>query len=93
MRGELIAFDIETTGLDVKSDEIIEIGMVKFADGAVLERYNSFVKPPIPIPEDITHLTRHHARRCRGCAAAGTDSAGACGFLRRTSGHRPQRPV
>ena len=57
MHGELIAFDIETTGLDVKGDEIIEIGMVKFADGAVLERYSSFVKPPIPIPEDITHLT------------------------------------
>ena len=57
MRGELIAFDLETTGLDVRSDEIIEIGIARLLDGAIVERYQAFVKPSIPIPSDITHLT------------------------------------
>lgn len=57
MRGSLIAFDIEMTGLDVKSDEIIEISMVKLENGKILDRYVSLVKPSIPIPTDVTHLT------------------------------------
>ena len=57
MRGECIAFDIEMTGLDEKTDEIIEIGIVKLENGSILDEYESFVKPSIPIPADITHLT------------------------------------
>ena len=57
MRGELIAFDLETTGLDISSSEIIEIGAARLVDGAITERYQSFVKPSAPIPSDITHLT------------------------------------
>lgn len=57
MHGELVAFDIEATGLDVLNDEIIEIGMVKFSNGEIVEQFSSLVKPPIPIPADITHLT------------------------------------
>lgn len=60
MRGSLIAFDVETTGLDVKSDEIIEIGMVKLENGKIIDRYVSLVKPSIPIPTDVTHLTGIH---------------------------------
>jgi len=57
MRGECIAFDIEMTGLDEKTDEIIEIGIVKLENGGILDKYTSLVKPSIPIPADITHLT------------------------------------
>ena len=57
MRGECIAFDLEMTGLDVKSDEIIAIAIVKFENGNIIDRYDSLVKPSIPIPSDITHLT------------------------------------
>jgi ATP-dependent DNA helicase DinG len=60
MYGELIAFDIEATGLDIQTNEIIEIGMVKFQNGKVIDQYESFVKPSIPIPTDITHLTGIH---------------------------------
>ena len=60
MPGEFIAFDLETTGLDSKNDEIIEIGMARFVDGEPVERFQSFVKPSIPIPADITHLTGIH---------------------------------
>lgn len=60
MRGECIAFDLEMTGLDVKSDEIIAIAIVKFENGNIIARYDSLVKPSIPIPSDITHLTGIH---------------------------------
>jgi len=60
MLGEVIAFDIEATGLDIEINEIIEIGVVKFKNGEVVDTYSSFVKPSIPIPTDITHLTGIH---------------------------------
>jgi len=60
MHGELIAFDIEATGLDIQTNEIIEIGIVKFQNGEIKDRYSSLVKPSIPIPADITHLTGIH---------------------------------
>ena len=57
MRGGYIAFDLETTGLDAASDEIIEIGIARFVDGELVDQYQSLVKPSIPIPREITHLT------------------------------------
>ncbi len=57
MRGDLLAFDLETTGLNPATDEIIEIGVARFRDGAVVDQFQSLVKPSIPIPADITHLT------------------------------------
>lgn len=60
MRGELIALDLETTGLDPQIDGIIEIGAVRFKEGEVLERFNTFVDPGMPLPERITALTGIH---------------------------------
>ncbi len=57
MRGEFIAFDLETTGLDPASDEIIEIGIARFRDGQLVEQYQSLVNPSKPIPPEITQLT------------------------------------
>ncbi len=54
---EFVVFDIETTGLSVLTSQIIEIGAVKIKDGKVLERFNEFVDPEIPIPQVITELT------------------------------------
>ncbi|MBR3715310.1 MAG: PHP domain-containing protein [Clostridia bacterium] len=54
---EMIVFDIETTGMSNQNDKIIEIGAVKIKNGKVLERYNTFVNPQCPIPEEITNLT------------------------------------
>lgn len=54
---EFVVFDIETTGLSSQNDRITEIGAVLVKDGEVLERYNTFVNPEMPIPEKITELT------------------------------------
>ena len=56
-RAERVVFDIETTGLSVQSCKITEIGAVKIKDGRVLDRFNTFVNPECPIPEEIVKLT------------------------------------
>jgi DNA polymerase III subunit epsilon len=58
-----VLFDVETTGLDAKTDEVIELGMVKFAycpDGRVahvMDNFGSLNEPANPIPAEITTLT------------------------------------
>ena len=42
-RGEIVCFDIETTGLSKRDDVIIEIGAVVLRNGEVCERFNTFV--------------------------------------------------
>ena len=52
-----LAFDVETTGLNPETDEIIEIGALKVREGKVCERFISFVKPSEPVSERITQIT------------------------------------
>ena len=57
-----ILLDVETTGLDTASDEVVELGMVKFSyhpDGtvaAVLDTFSSFNEPSRAIPEEAIKL-------------------------------------
>src|SRR5690554_3442816 len=57
MHGELIAIDLETTGLDSTSDSIIEIGAVQMRDGEIIDEFSQLIDPGFPIPSNITHLT------------------------------------
>ena len=54
---DYVAFDLETTGLNVETDYIIEIGALKVIGGKVYERFMEFVKPPVPISPMITNIT------------------------------------
>jgi DNA polymerase-3 subunit epsilon len=50
----LVFFDLETTGLDLKNDRIIELAFIKVTpQGDVLERVRRF-NPGIPIPAEAT---------------------------------------
>src|SRR3984885_10571646 len=57
-----ILFDVETTGLDTASDEVVELGMVKFSYhpdgtvGAVLDTFSSLNEPSRTIPEEAIKL-------------------------------------
>jgi DNA polymerase III epsilon subunit-like protein len=52
-----IALDLEATGMRPDRDEVIEIGAVKFRDGEVVDRWESFVRPSQPVPYKVTQLT------------------------------------
>ncbi len=58
-----IILDTETTGLDSRKDEIIEIGLIGFTFndegeiGDVIGIYGGLQQPSIPIPADVTRLT------------------------------------
>ncbi|MFC5531790.1 ATP-dependent DNA helicase DinG [Cohnella yongneupensis] len=50
--------DFETTGLSSDKDHIIQVGLALVDEtGAIHSTYGSYVKPPVPIPADITRLT------------------------------------
>ena len=54
--GTFCIVDIETTGFSPLSDEIIEIGAIKYHNGEVLERFESYIFAPI-VPPKITEIT------------------------------------
>ncbi len=54
---EYVAFDLETTGLDVKEDTIIEIGAVRFTRDEVLGTFETLVRPLREVPEVVQQLT------------------------------------
>lgn len=52
-----VCVDVETTGLNPKSENIIEIGAVKVVDGQVVDTFQSFLKPRKPLEDRIVALT------------------------------------
>ncbi len=54
---QVVAFDIETTGLDPKRDRLTEIGAVILENGEIKERFQTFVNPERAIPDEIIRLT------------------------------------
>ena len=53
----LIVFDLETTGLDLVNDRIIQISYIKIYVDGKEERENIFVNPGMPIPDEVAQLT------------------------------------
>ena len=52
----LVFFDIETTGLDVKNDRIVELALIKITpQGDVIERVRRF-NPGVQIPDEVTAI-------------------------------------
>jgi predicted DnaQ family exonuclease/DinG family helicase len=54
---EFISFDLETTGLNEKTDQIIEISAYRFVNGEPVDEFNSLINPEMSIPAFITDLT------------------------------------
>lgn len=72
LRRPLIIFDLETTGVDVDTARIVEIGFQLYRpDTGLAKEWVSLINPEIPIPFEVTKI--HHiddesvTRRCAKC--------------------------
>lgn len=45
-----VIFDLETTGISNKFDEVIEISAIKVQDGIIIDEFSKLVNPQRPIP-------------------------------------------
>lgn len=52
-----VCVDLETTGLNPKTDKIIEIGAVKVVEGEIVDKFSSYVNPGRKLEERIVELT------------------------------------
>ena len=53
----LVVFDLETTGLDLVNDRIIQISYIKVHPDGKEERGDYLVNPEKPIPSEVSALT------------------------------------
>ena len=53
----LVALDVESTGIWIEKDKIIEIALVKYLPEGKKEAYSKKINPGIPIPKVVTDLT------------------------------------
>ena len=54
---DYVVVDIETTGLDVSCDEIIEVAAARVREGVVIDKFASLIKPEQRINQFIVNLT------------------------------------
>lgn len=57
MKKPLVVFDLETTGLDLVKDRIIQISYIKVFPGGEERRVNMMVNPGKHIPQEVSALT------------------------------------
>lgn len=55
-----VCLDCETTGLEPRTDRVIEVAAVRFRNGEILDRWETLVDPGIPIPPSSSAI--HHIR-------------------------------
>ncbi|MCP4548276.1 MAG: UvrD-helicase domain-containing protein [bacterium] len=51
---DFVIFDLETTGLDVATCDVIEIAAIRYENGREVDRFETFVRPSAPIPPSST---------------------------------------
>lgn len=54
----IIFFDVETTGVHVSVDRIIQLGLIKLLPDGTKKEWSSYFNPEMPIPPEVTHI--HH---------------------------------
>ena len=57
MLRDFVALDLETTGIDCQTNEIIEVGLVKVTGGSIESEYQSLVRAGRSLPVKIKRLT------------------------------------
>lgn len=54
---DYVVMDIETTGLNPKTDKIIELGAAKVRNGEVVDTFSQYINPGRSLPSRIVELT------------------------------------
>ncbi len=49
-------FDTETTGLDPKSNRVVEIGGIRFDSRGIVSRFSVLINPKVPMPPEVTKI-------------------------------------
>lgn len=57
INNEFVVVDIETTGTDITSDKITEIGAVRIKNGVIIESFQTLVDPGVSLSNKIVELT------------------------------------
>ena len=58
LKRPLAFFDLETTGLSITEDRIVELAIVKITTNEQVEEKSWLINPEMPIPKETTHI--HH---------------------------------
>lgn len=53
----IAVIDCETTGLDPKTDRVIEVAIIHMQGGQVIDRYSTLVNPDQAVPEEVIKIT------------------------------------
>ena len=77
-----VCLDLETTGLRPKFDKIIEIGAARVRKGEIEETFETFVRPGIALPGQITELTGIEEKDLQDAPAIGEVLPGFLDFCR-----------
>ena len=64
LKKPLIVFDLETTGLDLVKDRIIQLSYIKISPNGNEERENFYINPEKEIPHEVEETYGHNKRRC-----------------------------
>lgn len=51
-----VVFDIETTGLDIFNDRIIEIGAIKVENDTIVDEFSTLINPGVSIPQVVSEI-------------------------------------
>jgi DNA polymerase-3 subunit epsilon len=67
LKNPLCVFDLETTGLQITKDRIVQIAIIKLLpDGSQIE-YNQLLNPEILIPEEVTKIHGISNEKVKNC--------------------------
>ncbi|MBQ8109451.1 MAG: PolC-type DNA polymerase III [Clostridia bacterium] len=61
-----VVLDVETTGLNTRTDEIIEIGAVRLENGVEVRQFSELIDPGRPVPDRVAELTGISSAMLRG---------------------------
>jgi DNA polymerase-3 subunit epsilon len=56
LKKALIFLDLETTGVDVAKDRIVQIALIRYSPDGTQEEYNEIINPEIPIPVQTSEI-------------------------------------